>query len=196
MENPTSRLLGQQPSKDNPTHGPQIMLSSTVNKGGPSASDEFKYGFPSAGLSSVSMRWWGNKGAPKNKDQQNGREDAKETKQQRVDEDDKETKQESVDEDDKENKQQRVDEDDEQTKQQCNESLDDAAKLSQENEDESECKTNETDAATRWASLRKKAAEEGRRALKLGVYRGYNAKTLDKAKKMVLLQIFKTSVGD
>lgn len=44
------------------------------------------------------------------------------------------------------------------------------------------------------SALRKRAAKEGQQAIKLGVYRGHNVKTVDRSKKMLLVQIFKSSL--
>ncbi|KAI3457057.1 hypothetical protein Pfo_013720 [Paulownia fortunei] len=164
QESPNLRMLTQQPTKDNQVDSSHNMHSLTMNKGNSPIFDEFKYGFPSDGLSSVSFRWWGNKSAIENgvDSKKSGDEDAEERKQQPKD------------------------------------SVDNAANLSSMDGEVTEGKKNETDADPQWASLlsdlRKRAAKDGQQALKLGVYRGYSVKTLDRAKKMVLLQIFKSSL--
>ncbi|KZV29780.1 hypothetical protein F511_33522 [Dorcoceras hygrometricum] len=64
----------------------------------------------------------------------------------------------------------------------------------------SEVKASITDADSQWtsslAALRKRAVEDGRKALKLGVYKVYGVKNLDRAKKAVLVQIFKSELPD
>lgn len=164
QESPASKMLAQQPTKNNQLYSPHNTLSSNMNKGSLSAYDEFKYGFPSAGLSSISHRWWGNKGDPDNHGQQSVSKDAKGTKKE------------------------------------SNDSVDTAAADLLSDAKASEGKESETDATVQLTglltSLRKKAGEEGRRAFKLGVYKGYDATTLDRAKKAVLLQIFKSSLPD
>lgn len=50
----------QQPgSKNTQTGSPLKVHGAALSKGDPSNLDEFKYGFPSDGLSSVSYKWWG-----------------------------------------------------------------------------------------------------------------------------------------
>lgn len=166
-ENPKTRFITQQPSKDHQIGIPQSMLSSSTNKDNSAASDEFKYGFPSDGLSRVSHRWWGNKSEIQDgvdcEENVNGNSDEK-----------------------KEN----ADEEKQQSE--------DTANLPSTDGQLTEGKTQETDGhsqrANSLSALRKKAVKEGQRVLKLGVYRGYGAQTLDQAKKLVLLQIFKSSL--
>ncbi|GFQ05886.1 hypothetical protein PHJA_002732600 [Phtheirospermum japonicum] len=135
---PTLRVLTQPPTKTNQFESSHI-FSSTTNKVNSPVSDEFKYGFPSEGLSNISYRWWGNKSADENV----------------VDSKDSDIK--------------------------------DA------NRNEKQPKNFE-DTTSSLSSLRTKAAKDGQQALKLGVYRGYSVNTLDRAKKRVLLQIFKSSL--
>lgn len=146
--------------------------------------DEFKYGFPSNGLSNVTHRWWGNSSSNSNggDGRKNDNEDANESNQQS-----------------KENFAEKNDnEDADKSNQQSKEDLaDDAVDLSSEDGEMSESKTNETEVDTQWthllSTLRKRAVKEGNQALKLGVYRGYGVNKLDQSKKMVLHQIFKSS---
>lgn len=51
--------MQQQGNKNVQTGSPLKFHGSTLSKGTPSDLDEFKYGFPTNGLSSVSYRWWG-----------------------------------------------------------------------------------------------------------------------------------------
>ncbi|KAH6780745.1 hypothetical protein C2S52_011982 [Perilla frutescens var. hirtella] len=156
QENPAPRMLTQQPNRDNQVVSIHTMHSSTMNKGSAPSSDEFKYGFPLNGLSSITYRWWGTKG-----DRENGSCDG-----------------------------------DAKRKQQPEDSVDSGANLS--STEMTEGKKNETNAdphcQSSLSALRKKAAKEGRQTVKLGVYRDYNVKTLDRSKKMMLLQIFKSSL--
>lgn len=151
QEHPAPQMRTQQPNRDN-----QIASFHTMNKGSAPSSDEFKYGFPLNGLSSISYRWWGNKG-----DIENGSCVG-----------------------------------DAERKQQPKDSVDSGANLSSTKTTEG--KKNETDADSQWESslsaLRKRVAKEGQRTVKLGVYRDYNVKTLDRGQKMMLLQIFKSSL--
>ncbi|PIN25625.1 hypothetical protein CDL12_01628 [Handroanthus impetiginosus] len=83
---PGLRALTQPPTKDNQTESSHNLHSSTVNRGNSSIVDEFKYGFPSDGLSSVSFRWWGNKSDSDNgADTEQGSEDAEKSEQQSKD---------------------------------------------------------------------------------------------------------------
>lgn len=163
--NPTSRMPAQPPSRDNQVTSAHNTLSSTMNRGTSATFDEFKYGFPSAGLSSVSFRWWGNKGDGSNGTWQSADEEAKEMKQQ--------------------------------VKGSADARADDPSSADVEatggKEDEIQADTQSTGLLT---SLTKKSAQEGRQALKLGVYRGLDGKALNRAKKMVLLQIFKSTLPE
>ncbi|KAI4306005.1 hypothetical protein L6164_029324 [Bauhinia variegata] len=123
---------------------------------GMAALDEFKYGFPSQGLATISNKWWGNSdtdGAGVNRDKakvsEHGEDELKE-KSSEVDNEARETR-----------------------KDDNNVTLEGTALLT---------------------AVRKRAVEEGREALKLGVFRGYGAKKLGKREKMLLLQIFRSSL--
>ncbi|KAL8512450.1 hypothetical protein ACS0TY_018794 [Phlomoides rotata] len=319
----TSRMPSQQPTRDD--NG----LNSTINKGNTSIFDEFKYGFPSDGLSRISFKWWGNKSDVENDvdSKKNSTEDAEERKQQHgdpldttanlssieVNEDKKDetdaalssaevteggkgetdadlstmeasegkkdktdadlssmeaikgekdetdadlsTMEGKKDETDailssmevteggkdeanadlstmeaKERKKDEVDanlssmevtegekeeadadlssmEVTEGKKDETNADLS-TTEVTEGEKDEagadlstmvaSEGTKDEKDGNPQWgislSALRKRAAEDGQRALKLGVYRGYNVKTLDRSKKQVLLQIFRSSL--
>ncbi|KAL6536027.1 hypothetical protein OROHE_012871 [Orobanche hederae] len=157
--NPTFRMSTQPPTISNQLVSSD-MNGSTMSKANSSVSDEFKYGFPLDGLSSVSYRWWGNKSADKN---------VIESKEGDIDK----------------------------NEQQPKELENTAAANSSIDEEVTEGKKHEiTDADPEWASslstLRRKMAKDGQQALGLGVYRGYGLKTLDRAKKHVLSQIFKS----
>ncbi|CAA0816290.1 Unknown protein [Striga hermonthica] len=165
---PTLRSLTPPPTINNRS-GSSHMNSPAVNNANPPLLDEFKYGFPSDGLSSISYKWWGNKSADENAvDSEKGS---------------------SKDATDK-------------SAQQPNKDLENntnSADLASTDGDAAQGKKNETaETDPKWASsltaLRSKAAKEGQRALKLGVHRGYSVKTLDRAKKHALLQIFKSSL--
>lgn len=119
--------------------------------------DEFKYGFPSDGLSTTSSKWWGRSGpndsAGKHPDGAEASDHGKGRPEERAEEEaDTET---------------------------C-----------ETGEDET-MKTPEGTALL--TDVRKRAVEEGREALKLGVFRGYGVKKLGKREKMLLLQIFRSS---
>lgn len=55
-------MMQPQGSKNIQTGSPQKVHGAALSKGDHSNLDEFKYGFPSDGLSSVSYRWWGDSG--------------------------------------------------------------------------------------------------------------------------------------
>lgn len=161
----------------------QNLHSSTMTKWNLDSLDEFKYGFPSNGLSTVAHRWWGNTSSNSNGvyGRKNDVEDANESNQQS-----KEDLAQKSDNEDAYESNQRSKED----------LADDALNLSPKDAEMSESKTNEADA--QWtnllSTLRKKAVKEGNQALKLGVYRGYGVNKLDQSKKVVLHQIFKSSL--
>ncbi|XVF60758.1 hypothetical protein PTKIN_Ptkin08bG0074000 [Pterospermum kingtungense] len=124
---------------------------------GMTMSDEFKYGFPSDGLSMTTNKWWGS-----NKSE--GHEVV-------VDEAETEG----------EDKNQSVEKPDDM----ANEKPDENGKL-------------EDGVGAQGSGLltavRKRAVEEGREALKLGVYRGYGIKKLGRREASLLLRIFKSSL--
>ncbi|KAL6570748.1 hypothetical protein OROGR_000298 [Orobanche gracilis] len=161
--NPTFKMPTQPPTISNQFVSSD-MNASTRSKSNSSISDEYKYGFPLDGLSSVSYRWWGNKSADKN----------------------------VID-----SKEGDIDKNEHQPKELENTA---AANLSSVDEEVTEGKKHESiDADSEWASslstLRRKMAKDGQQALGLGVYRGYDGvKTLDRAKKHLLSQIFKSSL--
>ncbi|KAK4438964.1 hypothetical protein Salat_0231000 [Sesamum alatum] len=240
QETSTLRMLPQQPTKDNQIETSLNIHRSTMNTANSATLDEFKYGFPSHGLSSVSYRWWGSRSDNDSTgdSQQTGSEDAEERKQQGKDSvdtaadlssaDGKQQGKDSVDtaadlssadgeqqgkdsmdtaadlssadgeQQGKDSVDTAVDLSSADVEQQGKDSVDAAADLSSAGGEETEGKKSEMDSGPQWAVLlsasRKRAAKEGKQALKLGVYKRYNVKTLDRNKKMALLQIFKSSL--
>ncbi|KAL0399623.1 UNVERIFIED_CONTAM: hypothetical protein Sradi_2305600 [Sesamum radiatum] len=222
QETLTLRMLPQQPTtKDNQAETSLNMHSSTMNKVNSATLDEFKYGFPSHGLSSVSYRWWGSRtdNDSTGDSQKTGGEDAKEREQQgkvSVDTaadlssaDGEQQGKDSVDtaadvssadgeRQGKDSVDTAMDVSSADGEKQGKDSVDTAPDVSSADEVETEAKKNETSSDPQWAgllsALRKRAAKEGKQALKLGVYKKYNMTTLDRNKKMVLLQIFKSSL--
>ncbi|KAK7247224.1 hypothetical protein RIF29_42101 [Crotalaria pallida] len=130
------------------THG---SLNASVIKG-MTTMDEFKYGFPSEGLSTTSNKWWG---SSKHDDcAGNDPDRAKNQLEERAGEADKVV----CETGNAEN----------------SETLQGAAKLT---------------------AARKRAVEEGRETLKLGVFRGYGGvDKLGKRDKILLCQIFRSSL--
>ncbi|XP_073299581.1 uncharacterized protein [Primulina huaijiensis] len=146
-------------SKDAHNESPHDIHASTTTKGNSTTVDEFKYGFPFHGLSSISYKWWGSKLNCGNS-QQSQITDTKETRQL------------------------------------PKSSADAAANSSSVDVKMSEVKASLTDVDSQWTSsltaLRKRAVEDGRKSLKLGVYKGYGVKNLDRSQKMALVQIFRS----
>lgn len=125
--------------------------------------DEFKYGFPSGGLSTTSNKWWGSSGgvpddsADSKKKAEEGADVSKHMKAQLKDTEKKE---------------------------EAGTEMSGAGKEAM--------KTPEGAALLR--EIRKRAVEEGREALKLGVFQGYGVKKLGKREKIMLLQIFSSTL--
>lgn len=71
----------QQGTKTAHTLSSQHLLSSNLPKGTTVGSDEFKYGFPSDGLSAISYKWWGSRSTDGNEDTKK-EGNAEESKQQ------------------------------------------------------------------------------------------------------------------
>ncbi|XVF16800.1 hypothetical protein REPUB_Repub10bG0063400 [Reevesia pubescens] len=141
-----------------------IQTAQTLNSGhqssmtGMTMSDEFKYGFPSDGLSITSNKWWDSRKSDGNEViDVDGAEIEGEDKHQSVEK--------PVD--------------------MVNEKPDENGKL------EDGIGPQESGLLT---AVRKRAVEEGREALKLGVYRGYGLKKLDRREASLLLRIFKSSL--
>lgn len=135
-------------------NGRQNMFQSSQPKNIPTYLDEFKHGFPTNGLSSVSTKWWGTSGLDGNEmlEEERLAEEAE--------------------------------------KQPSGESVEDmeASKVKTERETEK----GDTGAAL-LLSLRKRASEDGRAAVKLGVARGHGAYKLRRKERAMLLQIFRSS---
>ncbi|GMI67457.1 hypothetical protein HRI_000415000 [Hibiscus trionum] len=125
---------------------------------GTKMSDEFKFGFPSDGLSIATKKWWGS-----------SKSDGHET----VEVDGAETE--------GEDKHQSIEEPDDM----ANNKADENRKLEDGISPQG---------SALLAAVRKRAMEEGREALKLGVHRGCAMKKLSSRKASLLLQIFKSSL--
>ncbi|KAK9285063.1 hypothetical protein L1049_024248 [Liquidambar formosana] len=152
----TPHILQQQGNKNSQSGRPQNLPNTSLTKGITTSSDEFKYGFPSDGLSAVSYNWWGS-GSPDG----NGGfffGDGAE-----VNEDDKHQSEELADE---------------------------GAKP--------ETGKGESNIGPQGTGLlmtvRKRAVEEGREALKIGVVRGYGINKRGMRERTLLLRIFKSSL--
>ncbi|XP_054817352.1 uncharacterized protein LOC129317052 [Prosopis cineraria] len=146
----------QQGSKNTETRPSQHLLNSNLAKG-MATLDEFKYGFPSEGLSTTSNKWWGS----------NGPADSPSKKADGVDVCKHE-------------------------KGKLEESAKEEADTEMPGAGKEAMKTPE--GAASLTGIRKRAVEEGREALKLGVFRGYGVKKLGKRERIMLLQIFSSSL--
>lgn len=156
-----SHNLQQQGIKNVQSGRPQNCITLSLTKG--TTLEEFKYGFPSEGLSTTSNRWW----ASNSPDRDEGvRGDAAKT--------------------------------DEDNKLQSDKLADDSASSITVNEEKCESGKEENNIDPQGTDLlvavRKRAVEEGKKALKLGVFRGYGAKKLGKRERTLLLRIFKSSM--
>lgn len=154
-----SHNLQQQGGKNVQIGRSQTMLSTSLAKAA-MPFDEFKYGFPSNGLSTVSNKWWGSS-CPE------GYED--------ICKDGAKS--------------------DEVAKQQSDVVADDGSSSAAAEKEQRESDEGRSQGTGLLMAVRKKAAEEGREALKLGVIRGYGANKLGKRQKTLLLRIFKSSVS-
>ncbi|XWS41047.1 hypothetical protein CRYUN_Cryun17cG0047400 [Craigia yunnanensis] len=125
---------------------------------GMTMSDEFKYGFPSDGLSITTNKWWGN-----------SKSDGHEVIVVDGAESEGEDKHQSVEKPDD----------------MANEKHDENGKLEDGIDPQG---------SGLLTAVRKRAVEEGREALKLGVYRGYGIKKLGRREASLLLRIFKSSL--
>ncbi|KAI4308101.1 hypothetical protein L6164_031208 [Bauhinia variegata] len=118
--------------------------------------DEYKHGFPSQGLATISNKWWGDSesddGSGINRDKAEVSKHGDDQLEGKATEVDKEASETETGKDDS--------------------NVEGAAVLT---------------------AVRKRAAEEGR-ALKLGVFRGCGAKKLGKRERMLLLNIFQSSL--
>lgn len=154
--------LQQQGSKNVQNLRSQNLLSTSLTKG-IAALDEFKYGFPSNGLSTASNKWWGSS-SPNGCEGNLG--DGVETN-----EDDKHKSEEMV-------------------------GVGPGVVIV----DKEECVTGKEESnigpqgTGLLTTVRKKTVEEGREALKLGVFRGYGINKIGKRERTLLLRIFKSSL--
>ncbi|OMP05915.1 Plant regulator RWP-RK [Corchorus olitorius] len=124
---------------------------------GMTMSDEFKYGFPSDGLSIITNKWWGSSKSDDNDDTNvDGTETDGEDKNQSIEKPD------GADEKPEENGK-----------------VEDGVG---------------PQGSGLLTAIRKRAVEEGREALKLGVYRHCGMKRLGKKEASLLLRIFKSSL--
>ncbi|CAN4097017.1 unnamed protein product [Withania somnifera] len=83
MEMPKAGAFSQQQGTRNFRSGslPHFRISN-LTKGTSVSYDEFKYGFPSSGLSTTTYRWWGNKSPDPNEDIRLNDDDAKNSTEQ------------------------------------------------------------------------------------------------------------------
>ncbi|PON73083.1 hypothetical protein TorRG33x02_250590 [Trema orientale] len=157
--NTVSHSLQQEGGKYVQIGRPQTVLSTSLTKG-VTTLDEFKHGFPSEGLSTVSYKWWGSNSP-------DGYESISKDVMQSGDV----------------SKQRQP--------------VDDAAGSVTMDEEKSgnaeERKRIGPQGTGLLTAVRKKIAEEGREALKLGVTKRYGANKLGKREKALLLRIFKSS---
>ncbi|CAK9176435.1 unnamed protein product [Ilex paraguariensis] len=153
---PKSRGMSQQQGNNRIQNG---SYSSNLAKGIPAILDEFKYGFPSYGLSTSSCRWWGSHSSD-GSIHGNGGEDVGENNRQ------------------------------------SNELVDEACELLSMDTERSASGADGSNFSHQGMgsllAVRKRAADEGREALKLGVYRGYGVNKLAKRERMLLRRIFES----
>ncbi|KAL9422966.1 hypothetical protein AB3S75_035116 [Citrus x aurantiifolia] len=169
LNNETSKLHGvasppnlqQQGSKNSPVGQPHVLLNANLTKG-IMALDEFKYGFPSDGLSTASYKWWGSRSSHGN--------DGIHKDESEIDEEDKQAEAKA----DKESATQAT-----------------GNEKSSNGETESNVDPQGSGLLT---AVRKRTVEEGREALKLGVYKKYCVKQLDRKERVLLHRIFKSSL--
>ncbi|KAL5990045.1 hypothetical protein ACLOJK_010942 [Asimina triloba] len=154
----SDNLLQQQGSRFLQS-GRQNVSPSGLAKTIPTYLDEFKQGFPSNGLSSVSNRWWGS-ASPEHSEKTSEKEQTNTGAEEQLSHklsDEMETAPEKIEEDGK----------------------NDVAGLQ---------------GAALLSSVRKRVAEDGRKAVKLGVARGYGPYSLGKKERTILAQVKKTTV--
>lgn len=157
-----SPLAQQQGIKNSPVSQPHILLNASSIKG-LMATDEFKYGFPSQGLSATTNKWWGS-GNSDDYDRIQGGET------------------ETYEED----------------KNQPEEKTDDSTPSKAVEEKEFKYGKEESKAGFQGpsilTSIRRRIADEGQEALKLGVYNRNPMKKLKRKEKVLLLRMFGSSV--
>jgi hypothetical protein len=154
--------LQQQGNKNIQNVRPQNLLGTSLTKG-IAILDEFKYGYPSDGLSTASNKWWGSS-SPDGCEHIFG--DGAETN--------------------------------ENEKQQSEKMVADSSDMVTVDKEKHEggkegCKI-ASQGMGGLASVRKRSMEEGREALKLGVFRGYGINKIGKRERTLLLRIFKSSL--
>ncbi|KAM0944386.1 putative transcription factor Nin-like family [Dioscorea sansibarensis] len=132
----------------------------------PTYMDEFKFGFPVHGLSSVTVKWWGS-----------GNKESSEKSSKGEPMGENEEKHEACDTSNETSSLAKID-DKEDNNVEC-----------------AEIKTEPKPSAL-LCSTRKNAVEYGRKTLKLGISKGYEMYKLSKKQKSVLLLVFKTSLPD
>ncbi|KAF7815715.1 uncharacterized protein G2W53_029684 [Senna tora] len=137
----------------------QNALNTNLTKGMTTTLEEFKFGFPSNGLSTTSNKWWGSSGPDDSASKKPDCAGASKHNKGQVEERAKENA---------------------------------GTETCETGKDEETSKTLQGTALLK--SIRKRAAEEGREALKLGVSRGYGGKKIGKREKILLLQIFRSSL--
>jgi len=142
----------------------QHLHSSNMAKGTQAGLDEFKYGFPTAGLAVVSHKWWGSSSSDSNKElcKKKVVDDLREEKM----------KTEGL--------------------------VDDGADILLNDEEKPASANDDSSMNLHGAGLlshvRKSAAEDGRKALRLGVYRGYGVNTLPRREMNLVRRIFNSSL--
>lgn len=158
-------MMQQQGSKTTQTVSPQKVHGAALSKVDPSNLDEFKYGFPSDGLSSVSYKWWGESSS---NDSRNSERNVTEESQ-----DKKNSPMNSVHSD---------------VHSSANDG--DGCEKKTENRD-IDIDSSGTGSLT---ALRKKAVEEGQEALRLGLHQRHDIKWLHQSEKTSLLHVFKSEL--
>ncbi|KAH7834104.1 hypothetical protein Vadar_012769 [Vaccinium darrowii] len=142
----------------------QHLHSSSMAKGTQASLDEFKYGFPTAGLAVVSHKWWGSSSSDSNEEmcRKKGVEDLREEKLKTV----------------------RL--------------VDDGAEILLNDKEKPASGNYDSNMNLHGTGLlshvRKSAAEDGRKALRLGVYRGYGVNTLPRREMNLVRRIFNSSL--
>ncbi|XP_021728943.1 protein NLP2-like [Chenopodium quinoa] len=167
--------------------------------------DEFKYGFPSAGLSECSNRWWGssndsNDGVLKDDDTKTSSEvkDASKVQVDGVSKDD-DTKTSSEVKDASKVQVDGVSKDDDtktssEVKDASKVQVDDSASMCEERTDsmEEDSKSDKKDEIS-LSATRKRALEEGKKALNFSVLKKYGADKLRNEEKILLRRLYQTS---
>lgn len=162
-ENSKPHKLQQQGTKDVPVGRQHITLTPGLAKG-LMGLDEFKYGFPSDGLSTATNKWWDSS--------LSGTQRATDRVGIETDEDDSHQSDEKTD------------------------AGTSVMIVDNENAENGKMESNEIDpqGTGLLTSVRKRAVEEGREALKLGVHRTYGANKLGRKQRALLLRIFGSSL--